>query len=264
MKRIRRALGLILALLMLASISCLPAFAGEFPVVDEPEEYIEPVGDGWQYLAELYGPDSEQWLPVAPGWFLPFRRYYYQFEEHYTENREIEKTLSGYIADQTTCPQFLIGERVMADVGCEIAAMYNAFKMRGYINPCASIIRSVEKSGYLMGRLQPGDMGTDPYAIGEYMTDNSIDYTRFTDYTSMQSAVDAGRGTSEIYIVSYWLRDDISGGLHTVALYTSPSDQKIHAYNVEGALVEKDDFASLVASSRFIVGYSISRIRFKK
>ena len=65
----------------------------------------------------------------------------------------------------------------MADVGCEIAATYNALKLRGRIIPCSSIIRSFEKDGYLLKYKTVGDWGSDPYAIGDYLDDNSINYT---------------------------------------------------------------------------------------
>lgn len=110
----------------------------------------------------------------------------------------------GYIYGQATCPNFAIGTEYMADVGCEIAATYNALKLRGRIIPCSSIIRSFEKDGYLMKNKSVGDWGSDPYAIGDYLDDNSINYTKYTTYELMKVLVDRSAGSSyDVYIVFF-------------------------------------------------------------
>lgn len=108
----------------------------------------------------------------------------------------------GYIYGQATCPNFAIGTEYMASVGCEIAATYNALKLRGRIIPCSSIIRSFEKDGYLMKNKSVGDWGSDPYAIGDYLNDNSIGYTQYTTHGLMKIAVDRSAGsTTDIYYI---------------------------------------------------------------
>ena len=152
----------------------------------------------------------------------------------------------------------------MSGVGCEIAATYNALKARGRIISCSSIIRSFEKDGYLMSGLTSADLGSDPYAIGDYLSDNSISYTQYTDYDTMKTAVGNSTGSYDVYIVSFWNGDSITNGLHTVAFYTSNSDNKVHVYNLYSDSTDVESqisFASFVNSNRFIVGYNIPRLR---
>lgn len=154
----------------------------------------------------------------------------------------------------------------MADVGCEIAATYNALKLRGRIIPCSSIIRSFEKDGYLMKNETVGDWGSDPYAIGDYLDDNSINYTKYTTYELMKVLVDRSAGSSyDVYIVFFWNDAiDMFQGLHTVAFYTSASDNVIHVYNysTKSSTVEtKNSFSSFVSGGKFIVGYQIPQLR---
>lgn len=154
----------------------------------------------------------------------------------------------------------------MADVGCEIAATYNALKLRGRIIPCSSIIRSFEKDGYLLKYKTVGDWGSDPYAIGDYLDDNSINYTKYTTYELMKVLVDRSAGSSyDVYIVSFWNDAiDMFQGLHTVAFYTSASDNVIHVYNysTKSSTVEtKNSFSSFVSGGKFIVGYQIPQLR---
>ncbi len=44
-------------------------------------------------------------------------------------NQRYEKDFEGYIYGQRTCPNFYIGlESRMAEVGCELAAVYNVLR----------------------------------------------------------------------------------------------------------------------------------------
>lgn len=208
--------------------------------------------------------DSSRILVHDAAWFRMFRGSYSGYESHYTSNSSLEGSSMGYIINQNTCPNFAIGNKRMAGVGCEIAATYNALKARGRIISCSSIIRSFERDGYLMSGLTSADLGSDPYAIGEYLSDNSVNYTQYTDYDIMKTAVGNSVGSSDVYIVSFWNGDSITDGLHTVAFYTSNSDSKVHVYNLYSnstSVETKSSFASFVSSNRFIVGYNIPRLR---
>ncbi len=194
-------------------------------------------------------------------WFAALRTYYLNYESHYTSNSAIDNR--EYIYNQTTCPNFAIGTRYMSGVGCEIAATYNALKARGYIIYTPNIIRSFEKNGYLMG---VGYLGSDPYAIGDYMSTNGIEYTEFTDFTDLNYEIISNSGTEQVYIVSYWNTDDITGGLHTVMFKTTTGGSMLHVYNLnsgQGATtISINALISIVSSrSRFIVGYSVARFR---
>ena len=223
--------------------------------------------DGWAYVGEMYGStysDSSRILVHDAAWFRMFRGSYSGYESHYTSNSNLEGASMGYIINQNTCPNFAIGNKYMSGVGCEIAATYNALKARGRVISCSSIIRSFEKNGYLMSGLTSADLGSDPYAIGDYLSDNAISYTQYTDYDTMKTAVSNSIGNYDVYIASFWNGDSITDGLHTVAFYTSSSDNKVHVYNLYSnstSVETKSSFDSFVNSNRFIVGYNIPRLR---
>ena len=215
----------------------------------------------WSDLAEYYGDDNTRGLPTAPVWFRILRTGYAQYETHYTYNYGLEGNSMSYIMGQANCPQFNIGNSTMANVGCEIAATFNALKLRGWRVPCSSIIRCFEKKGYLMAN---GYLGSDPYAIGDYFSYNSMGYTKYTSYSSMKELVNSNRGSFNVFIVSFWNSSSIFDGLHTVAFYTSSADNNIRIYNFYNnstTLTQKTSFESFVDSDKFIVGYQVARVR---
>lgn len=246
---------------MLLSLT-VTAFAAE-PESDtsNPAAFTENDGD---YIGETQA-GTERIVVRGEAWFKACRATYSGYESHYTYNSRLEGSSMGYIYGQATCPNFAIGTEYMAGVGCEIAATYNALKLRGRIIPCSSIIRSFEKDGYLMKYKTIGDLGSDPYAIGDYLTVNSISYKQYTKYELMKLAVDNSTGSAnDVYIVSYWHSGNFLDGLHTVAFYTSTADNIVHIYNLncDKSYVETEDsFEDFVSESHFIVGYSIPRLR---
>lgn len=265
----KKVLCTLLAVVMLLSMS-MTAFAAdieEFEDSDSTYATLPGGKDGWAYIGEMYGTpysDSFRILVHDAAWFRALRGSYSGYESHYTSNLSLEGSSMGYIINQNTCPNFSIGNKRMSGVGCEIAATYNALKARGRIISCSSIIRSFEKDGYLMSGLTSADLGSDPYAIGDYLSDNSISYTQYTDYDTMKTAVGNSTGSYDVYIVSFWNGDSITNGLHTVAFYTSNSDNKVHVYNLYSDSTDVESqisFASFVNSNRFIVGYNIPRLR---
>jgi hypothetical protein len=265
----KKLLSVILTLVMLYSMS-VTAFAIDSEEFEDTNSIYAtmPGGkDGWAYIGEMYGTTysgSSRILVSDAAWFRALRDSYPYYESHYTSNSSLEGTSMGYIINQNTCPNFAIGTKHMSGVGCEIAATYNALKLRGRIISCSSIIRSFEKDGYLISALTTADLGSDPYAIGDYLSDNYISYTQYTDYDTMKTAVNDSIGSFDVYIVSFWNGDGITGGLHTVAFYTSSVDSKVYVYNLysDSTSVEpKDSFASFVNSNRFIVGYNVPQLR---
>lgn len=265
----KKNLCVLLIIVMLISMR-VTAMAADFEEFEDANFiYTEATNgkDGWGYIGEMYGTtysDSPRILVYDAAWFRAFRDSYSGYESHYTSNSSLEGSSMGYIINQKTCPNFAIGNKHMDGVGCEIAATYNALKARGRVISCSSIIRSFERDGYLMSGLTTADLGSDPYAIGDYLSDNSINYTQYIDYDTMKTAVDSSAGSYDVYIVSFWNGDSITDGLHTVAFYTSSSDNQVHVYNLydQSTSVEtQSNFASFVSSNRFIVGYNIPRLR---
>ena len=202
--------------------------------------------------------EIEERLVYNSTWFQLLRTSYSGYEAHFTTNTALESGM-GYIYGQETCPNFYIGNSRMSSVGCEIAATYNAIKLRGFVVPCANIIRSFERNGYLM---TAGYLGSDPYAIGDYFdTETAYRATEYTDYTTMKNRVESNISSFNVYIVSFWNSDSIFDGLHTVAFYTENGAINIYNYyNNNTSAITKSSFASFVESDKFIVGYFIPRM----
>lgn len=195
-----KTLCFVLSIVMLLSLT-VTAFAAE-PESDTPNPAAFTENDG-DYIGETHA-GSERAIIYDPPAFKALRASYSGYEAHYTYNSKLEGSSMGYIYAQRECPQFAIGGQYMADVGYEIAATYNALKLRGRIIPCSSIIRSFEKDGYLLKYKTVGDWGSDPYAIGDYLDDNSINYTKYTTYELMKVLVDRSAGSSyDVYIVFF-------------------------------------------------------------
>ena len=258
----KKTLCFVLSIVMLLSLTVI-AFAAE-PESDtlDPATFTENDGD---YIGETQE-GSERIVVRGEAWFKACRATYSGYESHYTYNSRLEGSSMGYIYGQATCPNFAIGTEYMADVGCEIAATYNALKLRGRIIPCSSIIRSFEKDGYLMKNKSVGDWGSDPYAIGDYLDDNSINYTQYNSYGTMELALNRSVGSAyDVYIISFWNNiNDMNEGLHTVALYTSTSDSALYVYNNSSnskSVQSVSNYGAIIGHGAFIVGYRIPRLR---
>ena len=180
---------------------------------------------------------------------------------NYSYNLDLEGTGIGYITNQHTCPNFKIGSNYMTDVGCEIAAVYNALKMRGWSASCSSIINQFEQNRYLMSLITTGDMGSDPFAIAEYFGNNYQPYTEYDSYSSMMSAVNSARGTHDVFIISHWNTSEIEDGVHTYVLYTRDNDNLIHSLNRLSGSDSVSTFSQLTNSDNFIVGYRVHQVR---
>lgn len=204
-------------------------------------------------------PQSEEFVVYDDAWFYLLRTGYSGYEAHYTTNFALESGM-GYIYNQNTCPQFLIGSDEMADVGCEIAAVYNAIKLRGLTMSCSNIIRSFEKDNYLMAR---GYLGSDPYAIGDYFA-NNIAYqpTEYTDFDTFNDYVMDNITDYNVYIVSYWNDSEtIMKGLHTVCFYSSGGNLYVYnLYKNSTSVATQTSLSSFVDSEAFIVGYFVPRM----
>ena len=205
--------------------------------------------------------ESSDWIVGnEEAWFLKLRKAYSGYGLNYFLNRILELKGTGYIYDQTKCPDFFIGENHMSEVGCEIAAIHNALITLGQNVPCSSIIRDIEQNGYIMSSGTTAGFGTDPYAIGEYFDDIDVEYCRYEEYYSMSIDVELRRGTAGVYIVSFWNNsNNITEGLHTVALYTTDDDDGIYVFNLYYGFEEalRVNFDSISDYDNFIVGYRL-------
>lgn len=199
-------------------------------------------------------------LVKGPLWFRLLRFRYRGTGKHSADNRRLETPSMGYIFGQADCPDFQVGTQRMSRVGCEIAATYNALRLCGRNASCAEIIRTFEENGYLMGAVTVGDLGSDPYAIGDYFRAAGVTYARYTGYEAMCAAADGSRGQGGVFIVSFWNRRRIRGGLHTAAFFAVSSDRVLRVLNFHGndrGATAVPCFAELTDKKRFIVGYRL-------
>lgn len=246
MKRITsKVLSIVLIIAICTSMSLSVSAQAPLEDVNNPADELTPQG--------------EEFVVYNAAWFYLLRTGYARYEQHYTANYALESGM-GYIYNQNTCPQFAIGDAQMADVGCEIAAVYNAIKLRGLTVFCSSIIRSFEKDNYLMAR---GYLGSDPYAIGDYFA-NNIAYqpTEYTDYETFDDYITENISDFNVYIVSYWNNSDtIMEGLHTVCFYSSGGNLYVYnLYSNSTGVATKTSLSSFVDSDAFIVGYFVPRM----
>ena len=201
-------------------------------------------------------------LPLAfTRWLFSVRRRLFKdADRNYEENRSLEAPDMGFIYGQAVCPQFTVGKKKMAGVGCEIAATYNALRLLGKDASFAEILRDYEKAGYVMRGFVQGDMGTDPFSIGSFLEARGVKSVSYTNYDALASVMAEYRNSREVYILSFWNRNTVFGGLHTVAAYTAPEDGKLHVFNRYNDSTKEAVFSSLgdyVTKNRFVVGYRL-------
>ena len=201
-------------------------------------------------------------LPLAfTRWlFSVHRRFFKDADRNYEENRSLEAPDMGFIYGQAVCPQFTLGKKKMAGVGCEIAATYNALRLLGRDASFAEILRDYEKAGYVMRGFVQGDMGTDPFSIGDFLKAHGTDCVSYTNYDALASVMAEYKNSREVYILSFWNRGTVFGGLHTVAAYTAPEDGRLHVFNRYNNSTQEAVFDSLrdyVTKNCFVVGYRL-------
>ena len=198
---------------------------------------------------------------VFTRWLFSVHRHLFRgSDENFEKNRSLEAPDMGYIYGQAVCPQFTLGKKKMAGVGCEIAATYNALRLLGKEVSFADILHDYEKAGYVMRGLVQGDMGTDPFSIGDFLEAHGTHAVRYTNYEALASVMAEFKNSFQVYILSFWNRNTVFGGLHTVAAYTSQGDGKLHVlnmYNDSTGERTREDLRDYIPKNRFVVGYRL-------
>ena len=192
--------------------------------------------------------------------FSARRRFFKDSEKNHRENLQLEEADMGFIYGQATCPQFTVGKKKMAGVGCEIAATYNAMRLLGREVSFADILRDYEEDGYVMRGFVQGDMGTDPFSIGEFLSQHGVNSVCYTNYEALASVITEFKDSFQVYILSFWNRDTVFGGLHTVTAYTSADDDRLHVFNMYNDSTDeavREDLRAYVPKNRFVVGYRL-------
>ena len=201
-------------------------------------------------------------LPLAfTRWLFSVRRRFFKGSDaNYEENKKLEGKSLGFIFGQAVCPQFTVGKKKMAGVGCEIAATYNALRLLGQDVSFADILRDYEEDGYVMRGFVQGDMGTDPFSIGDFLMQHGVRSVSYTNYEALASVIAEYRDSFQVYILSFWNRDTVFGGLHTVTAYTSADDDRLHVFNMYNNSTEeavREDLRAYIPKNRFVVGYRL-------
>ena len=184
-------------------------------------------------------------------WSRLFRRFRSDFQEEHPPLPPV----NGYIYGQRHFPEQRIGQSSMDAAGCEVIAVYNALRRVGYHVGLEQITNTFERRGYLMRR---GQWGADPFAIGDYLSDAGIPYVCCRQYDALVHMVNEHDHRYCAYIVSFWNRRTVWGGLHTVAF--TVHDGQLYVYNLTGAethVTMKPKLGSFVKKKRFLVGYVI-------
>lgn len=191
-------------------------------------------------------------------WFASLRApVYTNYAANYTHNTSLP-AITGYILCQTDYSDYRIGNSNWADAGCGPIAVYNALKYNGRQMDICGIVRNYELNGYLMAA---GYLGTDPYAIADYLDDNLVTYEEFPDndsYSDFSTEVMNNINSRRVYIVSYWNGPSISDGVHTVAFATNRGQIYIYnRYSNSETVDVQSNLAALVSSERYITGYAL-------
>lgn len=254
----KRLLSLLLALTMCLSLS-VPAWAVEDGMANQGSDFGS---------SNLNQSNGKMLLPertvrgITDRAYLDFLRQTYSgYAANYTHNTSLTQP-SGYIMGQESYSNFRLGAASFGNVGCEVAATYNALKAIGRLPSLPSIIRTFETSGYI---LVNGYGGADPFAIEEYFDSAGVNYIQYaenTSYLSFKNKVSSNDSNVWAYIVSFWT-NGIKTSLHTV-MFTVDSNGRLHTYNrynddtVSQTYNSLDNF-DVDFTNRFIVGYAVYR-----
>lgn len=249
MKKMCRFVSLILCIIFVLTLTTTMSFAADVTT----DETVTPI--------ELPSPTQSTDPRINlynRAWFAALRApVYTNYAANYTYNMSLP-AITDYILCQTDYSDYRIGNSDWAESGCGPIAVYNALKYNGRQMNICSIVRNYELNGYLMGA---GYLGTDPYAIADYLDDNNITYEEFPDndsYSDFNSEVMNNIDSRRVYIVSYWNGPSISDGVHTVAFATNGG--RLYIYNRYSNSEDVDienTFSAFVQSERYITGYAL-------
>ena len=179
---------------------------------------------------------------VGVGYTL-FRHDLYQ--DNYSQNSAIDSNPSTSTRNQLIRNQndaiisrFMYGKRHAWWNACETIAIHNAKVMLEIESTLSQTMLDCQKTGIMIG---DGQFGSDPFGIGKVLRKYDISY----------SLVSRGGMTKPgVYIISYWNKNPLKNGLHTIAVHYDGNQYM--AYNVSGGVVPIDpaDYRW-----RFIIGY---------
>lgn len=254
----KRLLSSLLALVMCLSLS-VSAWAFEESKINQGNDFESSKMSqsyGKVVLSERTSRDISDKLYLAT-----FRGAYSYYAANYTHNTSLTQP-NGYIMGQNSYSSFRLGAASFKNVGCEVAATYNALRAIGRQPTLPSIIRTFEKYGYI---LVEGLAGSDPFAIANYFDSAGVNYVQYAEkasYSSFKNKVASNDSNVLAYIVSFWT-NDTKTALHTV-MFTVDSSGHLHTYNrydsdTTSQTINSLDNFGVNFTSKFIVGYAVCR-----
>jgi len=254
----KKFLSLLLALAMCLSLS-VPTWAFEESKMNQYNDFESSKMSqsyGKLALSERISRDISDRLYLAA-----FRGAYSFYAANYTHNTSLTQP-NGYIMGQESYSSFRLGSASFGNVGCEVAATYNALRAIGRQPTLPSIIRTFEQHGYI---LVGGLAGSDPFAIANYFDSAGVNYTQYaekTSYLSFKNKVASNDSNVWAYIISFWT-NSTKTSLHTV-MFTVDSNGRLHTYNrfnddTTSRTYNSLDNFNVDFTNRFIVGYAVYR-----
>ena len=141
----------------------------------------------------------------------------------HADNDPDKTTFNKIINDQNgaTGNDFRYGLYSAEYNSCEVIAVHNAKVLKGIDSSLSGTMRTFQSSYAMIGF---GTLGSDPNAIGRVLSREGIEYCEVSNPANMTLY-----GT---YIMSFWNRNTIFGGLHTIAV--SYNGTEYTAYNLKG------------------------------
>ena len=170
-----------------------------------------------------------------------------KLRENYIHNLEKSKALQFPLCGQRLgeLSEIRIGLKKAAHCGCGAIAVYNAMSMIGKEPQLHDIVAAIEKRGLLFY----GMFGTNPVAIGKYLTRQGIVWKRYKNAAQVEQEYEDG----DAVICLYNWASKSGLGAHYVALgrengvwkgynVYSRSD-KIYEYKSLQAFIDADEYA---------------------
>ncbi len=142
------------------------------------------------------------------------------------------------------------------EVGCEVAAAYNAMIALGKSEMLSETIFSFEKWAIEFS-IAWGKLGSNPLQISTYLKKRKIEYSKITNYSEFKSAVESNENCH--IIMSRW-NNPWTTGLHTFYV-KKDANNEYYGYNWEyrdnTPSNKKDSIDVFNDGSSFIVGYIV-------
>ena len=135
-------------------------------------------------------------------------------DSNYTYNQQLERAgngvnLGNYITDQSEksrsgykSANYRFGFTTFEDVGCEVAAVYNAMIAMDAEELLSETIYKFEKWAIEIS-VGWGSLGSNPRQINKYLDKRGFSYSKYTDYDSFERAVNIAPSDAHI-IMSRW------------------------------------------------------------